>query len=134
MVQFRIVNSVPNAPKLKAHDPLPDAPPIQCKWCVWAVRERFPGLLQSISSCLVFVLHFPCFPFSNSHRDHEMTVNVPKCLNLSADAANMHACWVVLACSTLQYGAVNWNVAKLDLLVRHVFQLFVVIIVGLWIH
>ena len=50
------------------------------------------------------------------------------------DAANMHACWVVLACSTLQYGAVNWNVAKLDLLVRHVFQLFIVIIVGLWVH
>ena len=63
-----------------------------------------------------------------------MTVNMPKCLNLSADAANMHACWVVLACSTLQYGAVIWNVAKLDLLVRHVFQLFIVIIVGLWGH
>ena len=50
-----------------------------------------------------------------------MTVKVPKCLNSSADAANMHACWVVFACSTLQYGAVHWNVAKLDLLVRHVF-------------
>ena len=24
----------------------------------------------------------------------------------------MHACWVVFACSTLQYGAVDWNVKK----------------------
>ena len=63
-----------------------------------------------------------------------MTVNMPKCLNLSADAANMHACWVVFDCSTLQYGTVDWNVEKLEILVRHVFQLFIVIIVGLWIH
>jgi hypothetical protein len=51
-----------------------------------------------------------------------MTLKVPKCLNSSADAANMHACLVAFACSTLQYGTDNWNVAKLDLLVRHVFN------------
>jgi hypothetical protein len=64
----------------------------------------------------------------------KLLVNVPKCLNSSANVTYMHACWVVFACSTLQYGAVDWNVAKLEILVRHVFLLFVVIIVGLWIH
>ena len=91
-------------------------------------------MLQSTSSCLVFVLHFPCFPFSNSHRDHEMTVNVPKYFNSSADAANMHALWVVFTSSALPYGAVDWNVEKLEILVCHVFLLFNVIIVGLWIQ
>ena len=90
------------------------------------VRLGRPGTLPR-SVAVNFIMSSFCptlsmfFPFSNSHRDHEMSVNVPKCLNSSADAANMHACWVVFACSTLQYGAVNWNVAKLDLLVRHVF-------------
>ena len=47
----------------------------------------------------------------------------------------MHACCLgSIRFSTLQYGAVDWNVEKLEILVRRVFLLFVVIIVGLWIH
>ena len=60
-----------------------------------------------------------------------MIVNVPKCLNSSANLTYMNACWVVFACPTLQYGAVDWNVAKLEISVRHDFQLVVVITVGL---